>query len=53
MYDHTLHLGRNNFCCYCPKGFITEEILKCHIKNCYKINGKILNTLNSKVLKER
>ena len=22
------------------KDFITEEILKCHIKDCFKINGK-------------
>ena len=40
--------------------FITKEILKRHIKNCIKINGKQriimsekVNMLNSKVLKEK
>ena len=40
MYDHLLHLGRKYFCRYCLHAFITEEILKKHIKNCFKINGK-------------
>ena len=40
MYDHSLHRGRKHFCCYCLHAFITEEILKCHIKNCLKLNGK-------------
>ena len=40
MYDHSLHRGRKHFCCYCLHAFITEEILKCHIKDCFKINGK-------------
>ena len=30
----------NNFCRYCLHAFITEEILKRHIKDCFKINGK-------------
>ena len=25
---------------YCLHTFITEEILQCHIKDCFKINGK-------------
>ena len=40
--------------------FITKEILKRHIKDCIKINGKQriiipekVNMLNSKILKER
>ena len=40
--------------------FISKEILKRHIKNCIKINGKQriimpekVNMLNSKVLKEK
>ena len=60
MYDHSLHRGRKHFCRYCFHAFITEEILKRHIKDCFKINGKKqlrflrkANTLNSKVLKEK
>ena len=40
MYDHTLHRGRKHFCCYCLQAFSTEEILTCHIKDFFKINGK-------------
>ena len=40
MYDHSLHCGTKRFCCYCLHAFITEEILKCHIKYCFIINGK-------------
>ena len=37
-YDHTLHSGRKHFCRYCLEVFTTEEILKRHIKDCFKIN---------------
>ena len=40
MYDHTLHHQRKDFCCYCLQAFSTEEMLKSHINNCFKINGK-------------
>ena len=40
MYDHTLHRGRKHFFPYCLQAFSTEEILKRHIKDCFKINGK-------------
>ena len=40
MYDHTLHCGRKHFCCYCLQAFSTEKMLKCHVKDCFKINGK-------------
>ena len=40
MYDHTLHRGIKHFCRYCLQAFSTEEILKIHIKDCFKINGK-------------
>ena len=40
MYDHTLHRGRKHFCHYFLQAFSTEEILKCHIKGSFKINGK-------------
>ena len=40
MYDHTLHCGKKHFCCCCLQAFSTEEILKCCIKDCFKINCK-------------
>ena len=60
MYDHIFHCGRKNFCRHFLQACSTEETLKCHIKDCFKIDGKqriILpkkaNTLNSKVMKEK
>ena len=40
MYDRSLHSGRKYFCRYCLHDFITKEILKRHIKDCFKINDK-------------
>ena len=40
MYDHTIHHGKKHFCCHCTQVFGTEETLKHHIKDCFKINGK-------------
>ena len=40
MCDHTLHRGRKHFCRYCFQVFSSEEILKSHIKDCFKNNGK-------------
>ena len=40
MYNHTLHRRKKHFCRYCLQAFSTEEILKRHIKDCFKINGK-------------
>ena len=40
MYDHSLHCRRKHFYRYCLLVFLTEEILKHHIKDCFKINGK-------------
>ena len=37
MYDHAL---KKHFCCNCLQAFSTEEILKCHIKDYFKFNGK-------------
>ena len=48
MYDHNLHRGRKNICCYCLQAFSTEEILKNHIKDCVKINGKLRITMPKK-----
>ena len=40
MFDDTLHCGRKHFYCYCSLPFCAVEILKRHIKDCLKINGK-------------
>ena len=40
MYDHSLHCGRKHFCHYCLHSFITEEILKRRIEDCFKIKDK-------------
>ena len=40
MDDHTLWHGRKRYGCYCLKAFSTEEIIKRHIKDCFKINDK-------------
>ena len=40
MYYHSLHCGRKHFCRYCLHTSITEEILKPHIKDCFKNNDK-------------
>ena len=40
MYDHTLHRERKHFCRYCLQAFSTEKMLKCQVKDCFKINGK-------------
>ena len=37
MYDHR---GKKHFHHYCLQAFSAEEILKSHIKDCFKINGK-------------
>ena len=49
MYDYTVHCGRKHFCRYCSQAFSTEEILKRHIKNCFKINGKQRTVMPKKV----
>ena len=40
MYNHSLHHGKKTFFHYYLHAFITEEILKRHIRNCFKFNGK-------------
>ena len=40
MYNNSLHFGRKHFCRYCLHAFITEEILKGHVKDCFKIKDK-------------
>ena len=43
VYHHTFHRGRKPFCRYCLQAFSSEEILECHIKYCFKSNGKQKN----------
>ena len=40
MYDDILHHGRKHFYHYYLHAFVTGEILKHHIKVCFKISGK-------------
>ena len=40
IYEHTLHRGRKHFCRCCLQAFSTEKILKIHIKDSFKVNGK-------------
>ena len=35
-----LHCGRKNFCYFCLQAFSTEEMLRCDIKESFKINNK-------------
>ena len=41
MYNHALHREKKHFFNYCLQAFSTE-ILKCHIKDCFKFNGKLI-----------
>ena len=34
------HRGKKHFCRYCLHAFIIEEILKCHVKDCFRIDNK-------------
>ena len=40
IYDHTLHCGEKYFYRYYLHAFVTQEILKGHIEDFFKINGK-------------
>ena len=40
MYGHSLHRGRKHLCRYWLHVLIAEGILRCHIKDYYKIYGK-------------
>ena len=45
IYDHSLHRGTKQFCRYCLYAFITEEILKRHTKDYFKINSNNYDAL--------
>ena len=55
MYANTLHRGRKRFCRFSLQALSTEEILKRHIKDCFKINGKqrILMPIKGEYIKFR
>ena len=40
MHNDTLHRGRKHSYCYCLQDFSSEEVLRSHIKDCCKNNGK-------------
>ena len=40
MCHYTLRRGYKHVCRYCLQAFSTEEVLKCRVKDCFKINGK-------------
>ena len=40
MYNHTLHSRKKHFCSYCLQAFSVEEILKHHVKDCFKMNDQ-------------
>ena len=40
MYDHIPRCGKKSFFHYCLQVFGTLEILKSHVNDCFKINGK-------------
>ena len=37
-----------NFCCHCFQVYRTSDVLKCHIKDRFKINGKQRNKMITK-----
>ena len=49
MYDHLLQGGRENIFCYCLQAFSRPEILKSHVNDCFKINGKQMIKIPKKV----
>ena len=40
MCDHIQHRGKYHFCRFVSQAFSAEAILKLHIKDCFRINGK-------------
>lgn len=36
----THYIAEKKVCCYCLQTLWTEDVSKCHIKNCFKINCK-------------
>ena len=60
MYDHILHRGKNIFAVIDYKLLVQKKMLKFHVKDCFKTNGKQMikmpkkvNMLDSKIMKEK
>ena len=60
VYDHSMLRKKKHFCCYCLHAFNTEEILKLHIKDWFKINRNLrilmpkkVNMLHLKIIEEK
>ena len=48
IYDYSLHRERKHLCRYYLYAFITEKVLKRHIKDSFKINGRHTTTAPKK-----
>ena len=47
--DYTLHHGRKLVFCYCLQAFRKAQTLKCHIIDCFKINGTQMIKIAKKI----
>ena len=48
IHDHTPHHGSKDCCRYCFQAFSTAEILKSHVNDCLKTNGKQMIKIRKK-----
>ena len=48
MYDHILQCERKHFCHSFLQSFIIKNILNCHMKNYFKIDGKLKIIMSKK-----
>ena len=48
MYDYTLHLRKKTFLSLLFTRFKTADVLKCHVDDCFKINGKQMIKMSKK-----
>ena len=49
IYDCALHRGKKPFLFLFLQAFSIEKILKCHVKDCFKINDKLMIKMMKKV----
>ena len=48
MYDHTQYCGKKHCFCHCLQVFSIAKILKNHVNDCFKINGKEMIKISQK-----
>ena len=48
IHNHTPHHGSKDCCRYCFQAFSTAEILKSHVNDCLKTNGKQMIKIRKK-----